>query len=144
MTSGEYKIDAISIDEFVIEEKINKIDFIKLDIEGAEKAALEGCKKVIEKHHPKLAICIYHKPNDIFEIFKLIQSFNVAYKFYLKLNSSSFHEFVLFCMPCSIKNKFLPTDISLSYSYIDSIKSLIKHHYYIYQESLFSLIKNEF
>lgn len=143
VTSGEYKVDAISIDEFIIEEKINKIDFIKLDIEGAEKAALEGCKKVIEKHHPKLAICIYHKPNDIFEIFKLIQSFNVAYNFYLKLNSSSFHEFVLFCMPCSIKNKTLPTDISLSYSYIDSIKNLIKHHYYIYQESLFSLIKNE-
>ncbi len=41
-----------------------KIDFIKMDIEGAERKALLGAEKIIEKDMPRLAICTYHHASD--------------------------------------------------------------------------------
>jgi len=61
-------VETISIDEFVKEENISKIDFIKLDIEGAELNALKGARETIVSHRPYLAICIYHHYSDLFDI----------------------------------------------------------------------------
>lgn len=49
------------------------ISFLKMDIEGFEKKALTGAKKTIEKYAPKMAICIYHSPNDLWDIILLIK-----------------------------------------------------------------------
>ncbi len=76
------KYKSVSIDDFVEESKIEKIDFIKLDIEGSELAALDGAKKTIEKYKPKLAIAAYHKYDDYYEIPKFINELNLGYKFY--------------------------------------------------------------
>ena len=46
----------------------NKVTFIKMDIEGAEQNALEGAKQIIQKQTPKLAICIYHSLEDLWEV----------------------------------------------------------------------------
>ena len=62
------KIDTISIDEFVKENNIDKIDFIKMDIEGAELEALKGGEKTIIDHRPQLAISIYHTNEHLYEI----------------------------------------------------------------------------
>jgi FkbM family methyltransferase len=43
-------------------------DFIKLDVEGAEIAALNGMARTIGKHRPRLAISGYHKPQDLWEV----------------------------------------------------------------------------
>ena len=50
----------------VLENK--KISLLKMDIEGAEQNALEGAKKIIQQQTPKLAICIYHSLEDLWEI----------------------------------------------------------------------------
>lgn len=77
---GSYVIQCLAIDEVVKE----PVTFIKLDIEGAELKALEGAKNTILKNKPKLAICIYHKLNDLWEIPLWIYNLVPEYKFYIR------------------------------------------------------------
>ncbi|SHJ39312.1 methyltransferase, FkbM family [Clostridium cavendishii DSM 21758] len=46
----------------------NKITLIKMDIEGAEQNALKGAENIIRKQKPKMAICLYHRLDDFWEI----------------------------------------------------------------------------
>jgi FkbM family methyltransferase len=75
-------VTSVTIDAMVIQNKISKVDFIKMDIEGAEVPALEGAMETIKNHKPKLAICAYHKDNDLVKIPELIKKINPNYKFY--------------------------------------------------------------
>lgn len=73
-----------------------KIDFIKMDIEGAEYAALTGAERCIRRNHPILAVCVYHKKDDLFTIPKLILQFNGNYKLYLRHYSDNQTETVIY------------------------------------------------
>ena len=75
------------------------INLIKMDIEGAEKEVLLGGKKYIKEFSPFLAIAIYHKPTDLYEIPNLILEINQNYKFLLRLYSENLRELVLYCIP---------------------------------------------
>lgn len=76
-------VQTMSIDDLVVERKLSKVDFIKMDIEGAELPALKGAAKTIRRYKPKLSISAYHKPDDLILIPKYIQSLNPNYQFYL-------------------------------------------------------------
>ncbi len=78
------KIQTISLDEWVEENKIPRIDFIKADIEGAERLLLKGAKKVLKEFAPKLSICAYHLKDDKEILPKLILEANPKYKIVLK------------------------------------------------------------
>lgn len=73
----------LSIDDLVKDHALAKVDYIKMDIEGAEMAALKGAAETIRKHRPKLAISVYHKPDDMVLVPTYIQSLNPGYDFYL-------------------------------------------------------------
>ncbi len=88
-------IEATSIDESVSGDKVT---FIKLDVEGAEYEALVGAKNTITKHHPRMAISIYHKPEDIFTLPELIMEMEPDYKFYLRHYQMSRFETILYCV----------------------------------------------
>lgn len=70
-----------------------------MDIEGSELKALEGAKATIMKNHPRLAICIYHKPMDVIEIPFYIQKLVPEYKFYIRHYASNMWETVLYAIP---------------------------------------------
>lgn len=92
--SGEVVIDADSIDNCMN----SPVTFVKMDVEGAEYKALLGAEKIIRKYKPKLAVCIYHKPEDIWEIPSLIHSFNQDYTYYLRHYSFADNETVLYAL----------------------------------------------
>ncbi len=93
--SGDIEVDVIRMDDFFQEHEAPT--FIKMDIEGAELAALRGCAETIRKYKPKLAICVYHKPEDIFEIPEYILSLNPDYKMWLRHYTNLINETVLYC-----------------------------------------------
>lgn len=74
------------------------ITFIKMDIEGAEKESILGAKEIIKKYKPKLAICVYHKLEDIYMIPKMIKELVPEYKLYLRHHSLGMWETV--CYAC--------------------------------------------
>lgn len=57
-----------SLDDYVLEKDLSTVSFIKMDIEGAEMAALQGATRVITRFKPRLAISGYHRPEDLWEI----------------------------------------------------------------------------
>lgn len=73
-----------TIDNYVAKHKIQKIDYIKMDIEGAEVAALSGGSASISKFKPRLAISGYHKDVDLWEIPSLIKKINPEYKVFFE------------------------------------------------------------
>jgi len=74
-----------SLDELFADKSVGEYPtFIKMDIEGSEKQALLGSKKVIEAALPKIAVCTYHKPEDIYELTNILYGFNPDYRFMLK------------------------------------------------------------
>ena len=58
------KVLLTTIDKLVEELKLERVDFIKMDIEGAERRALAGARGTLAKHKPRLAIAGYHRPDD--------------------------------------------------------------------------------
>lgn len=75
-----------------------EIGYIKMDIEGFEKQALTGAKRIIAEQSPVLGISIYHKREDIWEIPKLILNLNPEYKFFLRHYSLGVIDTVLYAV----------------------------------------------
>ncbi len=68
-----------TIDEFVEENRIAHVDFIKADIEGAERIMLRGAKQVLKRFAPKLSICTYHLDDDPEVLENIIKKANPQY-----------------------------------------------------------------
>lgn len=77
-----YYINVISLDEWIDDNNIEKVDFIKADVEGAERYLLEGAKKTIRKYHPKLSLCTYHLPDDAEVLSKMILEIDDSYNIF--------------------------------------------------------------
>lgn len=93
-TKEQIKIQVNKLDSLIHE----KVSFIKMDIEGSELNALKGAEKLIKTYKPKLAVCVYHKREDIWEIPRLILSYVPEYKMYIRHYSLSKDETVLYCV----------------------------------------------
>lgn len=90
-------VDTITIDTYCSRNGIRTVDFIKMDIEGAEAMALRGARNLISEQKPKLAISVYHKWDDLREIPMLISSIRPDYEFFLDCTTGFGGETVLYC-----------------------------------------------
>jgi len=73
------EIEITTLDRYVEENQLERIDFIKADIEGAERNMLKGASRVLKTFAPKLAICTYHLPDDPEVLEKIILKANPNY-----------------------------------------------------------------
>ena len=69
------------MDTYVERKNLPRVDYIKLDVEGAELETLQGAAKTIVRWKPKMAICVYHKPEDLWTLPKYIKSLRADYEF---------------------------------------------------------------
>ena len=72
-------LDAV-LDELGVE----KVDFIKMDIEGAEQRALAGAGRTIERFRPRMALCTYHEENDPVAIPEIVLRIHSDYRIHGK------------------------------------------------------------
>lgn len=73
--------------------------FIKMDIEGAEHMALAGAHDLIAKHRPALALAVYHRPGDMWDIPARVLDICADYKVYLRHYTESIYETVMYFVP---------------------------------------------
>ena len=90
-----YTIETAAVDDVVHE----PVSYIKMDIEGAEMKALHGAEKQIKANHPKLAVCVYHKNEDILDVWNYLRSLVPEYQFYLRHHTLAGVETVLYAVP---------------------------------------------
>jgi FkbM family methyltransferase len=86
----------LSIDDMVREKNVPRIDFIKMDIEGSELSALKGAETTLRRFKPKLAICVYHRLEDFFDIPAYLESLCLGYRFHLRHFTIHAEETVLY------------------------------------------------
>lgn len=94
--SGVDVVQAIDIDSVVKDEQVT---FIKMDVEGSELQALRGARKTIINNRPRLAICVYHKPEDVVELGNYILDLVPEYRMYIRHYASNVWETVLYAVP---------------------------------------------
>jgi len=94
--SDGMRCETLSIDDFVNKRNLDRVDFIKMDVEGAELHALRGAAETIKTFKPNLAICVYHNLMDFIEIPEYISSLVEEYELKLRHYTVYLGETVLF------------------------------------------------
>lgn len=93
---GAQQVETLTISDHVQRSGLGHVDFIKMDIEGAELEALKGAEAVIRRFRPKLAISVYHRLPDFWEIAQWIDGLGLGYRFHLRHFTIHAEETVLF------------------------------------------------
>lgn len=80
---GPEPLMVTTIDRLIASGELDRVDFIKMDIEGAELVALMGAEETLRRFRPRLAISLYHRPGDFWRIPLWLRSLDVGYRFYV-------------------------------------------------------------
>ena len=96
MEDADGVASSLTLDDFVAGSGMPRVDFIKMDVEGAELEALHGARHVLAAHRPKLAISVYHDIGHFTAIPELIDSLGLGYVFFLDHFTTHAEETVLF------------------------------------------------
>jgi FkbM family methyltransferase len=94
--AGSAQVPVVALDDVLHAQAVN---LIKLDIEGAEAAALQGARHLIEKYRPALAVCLYHYPQHLWSIPLWVAELNLGYRFYYRAHAQSTFETVCYAVP---------------------------------------------
>ena len=78
------------------------ISTIKMDVEGWEPFALAGAEQIIHNQQPRLAVCVYHRPEHYWSLPLQIIRYNSQYEFFLRHHESEIYETVLYCVPSKV------------------------------------------
>ncbi len=75
------------------------VTYLKLDVEGAEREALQGASAVIARCRPLVAVCVYHGPEDLWEIPLRLNELLPEHRFFLRQHQFDGYELVCYAVP---------------------------------------------
>lgn len=96
---GELRVASVALDRLVERGELERLDFLKLDVEGAELAALRGAAGALRRFRPRMAIAVYHRARDVLDIPRWIDAHVAGYDFALTHRSVNRFETILFAWP---------------------------------------------
>lgn len=96
--SGSQRIVTVALDQIL---PVGKVDFLKLDIEGAEASALRGSKELIERSRPIITLSLYHLPKDPWELPALLNELCQDYTYFIRQHYFNSFDSVLYAIPNS-------------------------------------------
>jgi hypothetical protein len=79
--------------------------FIKYDVEGAERPALLGARRLVERGDASLAVAVYHQPDDLWSLAALIREINATYRFGLRSHRDDGADLMLYALPACMAEK---------------------------------------
>lgn len=94
---GNERVQVTTIDEFVRENRLKKLDFIKMDVEGLEYQVISAGIESIKRFVPKLAIPLYHNTSDLVTLPLLVSSM-ANYKFYMRCKIEGPFGITMYCI----------------------------------------------
>jgi len=97
-TGTGLSVKVTTIDNLVEANKLPRVDFIKMDVEGHELKVLKGAQETIENFKPSLALSAYHRGDDLIKLPKFLLELNPNYRFYLRHCTSIWGETVLYAV----------------------------------------------
>jgi FkbM family methyltransferase len=100
--AGSQVIQCVALDQVLPTFQPN---LIKMDIEGAEYDALLGARGTIHRHRPGVAVCLYHRPEHLWQIPLLLHGWDLGYRFYLRCHCYNGFELVLYAVPANCSEK---------------------------------------
>jgi len=92
-------LQTVTIDGLVAAGTIPRVDFLKVDVEGADLGVLEGAAETIRSMRPRLALACYHKPDDLATLPGFVNSLGVEYRWYLQCSTMTPVDTVAFGVP---------------------------------------------
>lgn len=95
-SSGTEEVEVNALDELLGELRPT---YLKLDIEGAEPEALRGAFRTIQRHRPKIAVCLYHAPDHLWSIPLWLNEALPDSRFTLRTYAADGFECVCYCIP---------------------------------------------
>lgn len=90
--TGTKNVPIVRLDDYFKE----PVSLVKMDIEGAELDTLRGMERIFREHHPKLAVCAYHKVEDLYTLPKFIKSVVPEYRLKLRQHRPCLYGTVLY------------------------------------------------
>lgn len=96
VATGNAHIAAAALDDML---PGTSVDFLKLDVEGAEAIALRGARELITRSRPVIAMSLYHKQQDLWELPELLFEFCPDYRFHVRQHFYNSFDSVLYAVP---------------------------------------------
>ncbi|MBQ6298000.1 MAG: FkbM family methyltransferase [Selenomonadaceae bacterium] len=94
-SNGTFTAKFIDLDTYVAKKNLSRVDYIKLDIEGAEWEMLKGAAKTITRCKPKMAVSAYHRPEDLWTLATYIKSLRPDYEFEFRHYQIDYNDYKL-------------------------------------------------
>jgi len=99
VSSGGITIPVVGLDEVL---NGARVSYIKMNIEAAEIAALEGAAASIRRWAPKLAISAYHMPDHLWRVPATIRNLRPDYRLYFRQHDGGIIETVTYALPANV------------------------------------------
>jgi FkbM family methyltransferase len=93
--AGGLIVQCVAVDDVLQGEPVN---LIKFDVEGAEIETLKGMERLVRSQRPNLLVSAYHTPGHLHEIAELISSWQLGYRFHLRVHEYNTFGVVLYCL----------------------------------------------